>query len=138
MEDPQLFARLQAEPNANRSTLEIEHDRTKRERQRTLTGIRKPVTQVEREEQARRFRAIQAQAELENQLEQDSLIAQREREIQQLVTAALEVATEEERAAVLERARPKLRQFALYSTDVKVADWCWAQIQQIRADKSVI
>lgn len=92
---------------SNRSELELAAEQRERERKRALQGFKKPATQAKRDEQARRFKAISAQNELDSRVEQDSIIAEREKEVSALITSALEVATPTEAATIRAQVFPQ-------------------------------
>jgi hypothetical protein len=132
----ELWNRLKQQPNASKSTLQIEAERNERERQRSLQCVKRQTTPVEREAAALRFRAITAMNAAETAIAENDIIAQREREIQQqIVEACKDVTSTVEQAEILRRAEPLLRRFATTLDDYSVTEWVGFQIQEIRARK---
>ena len=135
--DRELFARLQAEPNANMSTLEIEHERAERERQRLLQNIKAKATPEQRAEAKRRFDAINAVNRVQKAVEASDIIEVRMVEIQEMILATLkDVTSAEESAEILRRAEPLLKRFATTLSDYDVTNWVGHQIEALRAEKA--
>jgi hypothetical protein len=138
MEDRALFERLKADPENAKSSMELASEAVQREHQKALQQVKRPPTAAEVSESAKRFRAIQLQNDLDKQLEQDSIIAQREREISTLVESALEVARPDEATQIRASITPDmLRGMALRSKDYDICEFVNAGLIAIRAAKQL-
>lgn len=136
--DTELWQRLQAEPDAQKSSLQLNAEYQQREHRRMLENVKPVVTAEQRAEAKRRFAAINAVNELNAELERTSFIAQHEQELQALITAALAVATPDEAKQVRSQITPAmLRHFVLNCTDYDVSVYVGDLLQTIRSKKAL-
>jgi transcriptional regulator of NAD metabolism len=117
--DPQLWNRLRQEPNASKSTLQIESERSQREYQASLKNVKPVVTAEQRKAAADRFRQIQAQNELDKSLDELDVVNQRAKEVEHNIIAALEVCSPSEKEEALRRLQPKIQHFILHTPTLK-------------------
>lgn len=136
--DRELWRRLKQEPNAGKSTLQIESERSQQMYQASLQNIKVKPTPAARESAVSRFRAIKASNAAEKATADLDAVNQRERDIQQLLLAALEVASPTETTQVMATITPTmLRQMALRSADFDIAEYVHAELMRIRAVKEL-
>lgn len=134
--DTKLWNELRADPANSKTSVQLAAEQREREHQRALSSIKRPVTAEQRKAAAKKYRQIQAQNELEKQLEQDSIVAQRTKELEALVTSALETATPSEASRVRLAVTPAmLKHWALYCDDYNVVEYLNAELQKVRAAK---
>ena len=120
-----------------KSSLEIWQEQLRGEYEAALAKTKRPPTQAERDAAKKKFKAIEAQNELVKQLEQDSFIVQRAREVAEEIAAALkDVATPEEVAEVDRRAAPLLKRFVTSLSDYEITEWCHHTLEVIRNEKA--
>lgn len=134
--DRELFERLKQEPNASKSTLQIESERSQREYQAALKNVKPVITAERRAEAQRRFDAINAANRAEEATNANGIIEVRTKELQALVTSALEVATPSEATQVRALVTPAmLKHWALYCKNYDVVEYLNAELQKLRAAK---
>lgn len=135
--DRDLFEQLKSEPDANNSSLQLNAEYQQREHQRMLRNMKRKPTPAEVEQAKKNFAAINAVNELEKQLEQDSIVAQRAREVAEEIAAALkDVATPDEVAEVCRRVEPLLKRFVTSLSDYQIVEWCRHTLEVIRNEKA--
>jgi hypothetical protein len=123
---------------SNRSELELAAEQREQERQRSLQTAKRPATDAERKIAADRFRNIQAQKAVEKATAELDVIAQKTKEIEHDIIAALEIASPTEKTRVMATITPAmLRHMALHNTNFDIVEYVNAELQRLRAAKTL-
>jgi len=136
--DTELWQRLQAEPDAQKSSLELADEARRREHLRVLQGIKRPAVTAEQRAAAKKaFDAISAVNRAQESLEANDIIETRKTEIKAMILAACkDVTTAEESAELCQRAVPLLTRFATTLSDHDITNWVGHQLEALRAEKA--
>jgi hypothetical protein len=136
--DQKLWDDLRSNPENAKSSIQVAAEQREQERLRSLQNIKVKPTPAAREAAAAKFAAIKAMNAAEKATAAVEVVNQREREIQTLLVAALEVASPAETTQVMATITPSmLRGMVLRSTDYNIVEYVNAELMRIRAVKEL-
>jgi hypothetical protein len=133
--DQELWAKLQAEPNAQKSSLEVAAEQRAAEHRKALQSVKQPITQAARDAARKRFEAITATNKALDEADQNNIVEARKAELRLLVQETLKnVSTPTEQNFVNEKTEPLLTRFVSTMSDFQVTEFVNHTLESLRND----